>query len=198
MVGSQLVDETDTTAFLTHVKHKPFALLIDHLHGAVQLFAAVALAGAEDVSGGAGGVHAHHDGLVFLPFAFLEREVGGSVVKLRVGNQSEIAPLCGKVHLLLSADEALFLQTIGNQLFNTGDGEMVLLRDFEQLRETGHGAIGIDDLDEGAHWFQTGELQQIDGAFSVAGADQHTAVTGAQRVHVPRTTEIGGLHRLVS
>ena len=43
MIGAQFVHQTDATTLLAHVKHKAFAFLVHHLHGAVQLFAAVAL-----------------------------------------------------------------------------------------------------------------------------------------------------------
>ena len=197
MIGSQLVDESDATAFLAHVEHQTLAFLVNHLHGAVQLFAAVALAGAEDVAGGAGGVHAHHHGFAVFPVALLEGQVGGAVVELRISNQLKITPLRWQFNFLFPADQGLLLQTVGNQFFDAGDGDAVFLSHFQQFGKTGHRAVRVDDFDEGAHGFEAGEFQQIDGSLGVACADQHTTVTGAQGVHVSRAAEVGGLHRLV-
>ena len=91
VVGLELVHEADTATLLTHVGDEALAFLFNHLHGAVELLAAVALAGAEDVAGGAAAVDTHKDGLALLPLAFLEHHVGVSVVALGVGDELEVA-----------------------------------------------------------------------------------------------------------
>ena len=52
-VGSYLVHQSDTATFLLHVDEHAFTFTVYHLHGLVQLFAAVAALAAQDVAGGA-------------------------------------------------------------------------------------------------------------------------------------------------
>ena len=53
LVGGYLVHEPYAASFLLHVYHHAFALLVYHLHGLVQLFAAVAAFAAQYVARGA-------------------------------------------------------------------------------------------------------------------------------------------------
>src|SRR5260221_415899 len=64
LIGHQLVDETDAAPLLSQVQQDAPAGLADHLERLVQLVAAVAARGREDVAGQALRVHAHESGLV--------------------------------------------------------------------------------------------------------------------------------------
>lgn len=133
MIGAQLVHQTDTTALLAHVEDQAFALFVHHLHGAVQLLAAVAFGRAEDVARGTGRVNPHHDRLAVRPFALLESQMGSTVVELGVGDELEVAPSGGQVDFLFLADQFLALQTVGNELLNARDFEVELMRHLHQL-----------------------------------------------------------------
>ena len=161
------------------------------------MVAAVALAGTEDVARGARGVHAHHDGLSFLPVALLERQVRGSVVELGVSDQLEGAPLGGQGHLLLFADEFLFLKTVSDEFLNARDFDAELFGHLKQLRHSGHGAVRVDDLDERTYRVESGELAHVHGGFRVSRTHEHASVACAQGVYVSRTAEVVRLHRRV-
>jgi hypothetical protein len=62
-VGPQLVGETDAAAFLIEVEQHAAAGVRHHGHGGAQLRTAVALEAAEHVTGEAGRVQPHQDGL---------------------------------------------------------------------------------------------------------------------------------------
>ena len=49
-VGRNFGHEANAASLLVEVEHHAFALLLNHAHGLVQLFAAVAACGAEDVA----------------------------------------------------------------------------------------------------------------------------------------------------
>lgn len=72
MVGSEFVDEADTSTLLTHIEDKALTSLVDHLHSLMQLVSAVALAGTENIARSTRGVNADHDRLAFLPIALLK------------------------------------------------------------------------------------------------------------------------------
>ena len=55
LVGGNLVHQSDAAALLLHVDEHTLALLVDHLHGLVELVAAVAALRSKDVARGAGG-----------------------------------------------------------------------------------------------------------------------------------------------
>ena len=100
MVRPQFVHQSDATALLIHIEHHSPPLFIHHLHRAVQLCAAVALARAENVAGDARRMHPHEHIIALVPLALAEHQMGESIVELRVGNQVEVAPLRWQFHLL--------------------------------------------------------------------------------------------------
>ena len=193
VVGAEFVDEAYAAAFLTHVGYEAFALMLYHLHGAVQLIAAVALAGAEDVASGAAGVDAHQDRLALLPLALLEYHVGVAVVELGVGDELEVAPLGGEEDLFFAADEGLVGHAVGDEVLDGDDLEAEALGHLLELRHAGHGAVVVDDLDEGAGGVEAREASQVNSSLGVAGTHKHAAVAGAQGVDVARAAKLVGL-----
>ena len=75
LVGAYLLHQTDATALLVEVDDEAAALLLDELHGLVQLLAALAAHRAEDVPCGAAGVDAHQYGLAISDVALQEGDV---------------------------------------------------------------------------------------------------------------------------
>ena len=193
MVGLELVDQADAAALLAHVGDEAFPLALDHLHGVVQLLAAVALARAEDVARGAAGVDAHQHRLALFPLAFAEHHVGRAVVELGVGDELEVAPLGGEEDLFFAADEGLVGDAVGDEVFDGDDFHAVFLCHFLELRHACHGAVVVDDFDEGACGLQACEAGQVDGGLGVAGADEDAAVAGAQGVDMAGAAQLGGL-----
>ena len=188
VVGFQLVDQADATPLLTHIEDYAATFLLYHAHGLVQLVAAVAFTAAEDVAGGAAGMHTHQHGLIVFPFAFRQRHVCGAVVQLGVGGEFEIAPAGGQEHLFLFADECLVRHTVGDKVFDGDNLDAETLAHLHQLWQTGHGAIVVDDFDEGTSGVESCQSCQVDSRLGVSGTHQHAAVAGSQRVDMTRTT----------
>ena len=148
MVRPQFVHQSDATTLLVHVEHHSPTLFIHHLHRAVKLSAAVALARAEDVAGDARRMHPHEHIITLVPLALAEYQVGESVVELGVGNQFEVAPLRRQIYLLLLTDEGFCFNTIGDKILNGNNFDTVAFSDFHQLGHASHGTIGVNDFDE--------------------------------------------------
>ena len=118
-VGVQLVGQADAAAFLAEVEQHAFAGLVDHLHGGVELVAAVAARAAEDVAGQAFAVDADEDGLVvgdwlagvveLADAALAQRQVRLRVDGALVGVQPELAPLGREGDRSIALDELLAL-----------------------------------------------------------------------------------------
>ena len=57
-ISRNLSHKSDAASFLIEIKHNAFAFLVNHLHGLVQLFAAITPAAAENITGNARRVNA--------------------------------------------------------------------------------------------------------------------------------------------
>ncbi len=92
--------------------------------------------------------------------------------------EAEMTVGCGHVHLLALLHKAFMAQTVGNQVGDGDDLEAPLAGSLLKLRETGHGAVGIEDLDKGRSRTETCEACKVDTRFGVAGAAQHALILG--------------------
>ena len=189
LVGGNLVHQSDASSFLLHVDEHALAFLFDHLHGFVQLFAAVTPLAAEDVARGAGGVYADEDGFVFLPFAFDECHVFQSVALLAEGNEPEVAVLCRHVGFVAHFDERFRLQPVGNHVFDGDDFHVPFLGHLLQFRHAGHGAVFVHDLHEGSGRIEAGHATEVHSGFGVAGATQNAVFLGVERVDMSGAPE---------
>jgi hypothetical protein len=60
-----------------------------------------------------------------------------------------------------------------------------------KVRQTGHGAVVLHHLADHACRGQAGQPGDIDRGLGMPGPDQHPALAGAQREHMPRRGDIG-------
>ena len=190
LVGFDFVHQADAASLLVHVNEHTLTFLLNHLHCQVQLLAALAAHRPEDVTRGARRVYTHQDGLIGSPFALNQGNVLQAVVDLAERYELEMAVLCGQIDFVAHLNDLLGAQTIGNQVLDSDDRHIESLSHFDQLRQAGHGAVGIDDLDQGGSRVEAGNTHQVDGGLGVAGALEHALINGAQRVDVARTAEV--------
>lgn len=66
--------------------------------------------------------------------------------------------------------------------------------DFFELGHARHGAVGIEDLDEGATGSQSGEACEVEQSLGVTGAAEHSVGMAVERKHVSGTGEVVGSH----
>ncbi len=114
---------------------------------------------------------------------------------LTEGRDREVAPFGGQRHRLALLDERLLAEPVGDQRGDRDHLQPELLGDLHQLRHAGHRAVLVHDFDQCSGGLQPGQTGQIDGRFGVARATQYSFLTGAQRVDVARTPQIGRTRR---
>ena len=66
----------------------------------------------------------------------------------------------------------------------------MLAGELHQVGHMGHATVLAQDLADGGHGTQAGEIAQVRTGFCVARATQHAPGHGAQREHVPGPHEI--------
>ena len=87
---------------------------------------------------------------------------------------------------------------VGDQIGDGADFQPVFLREGHKVRQTRHGAIFVHDLTDHRAGLQPRQTRHIDTGLGVTGADQHTAVAGAQRENMPRRGNVSGGFRRVN
>ena len=195
-VSRNLVHQTDAASFLLHVDDDAFPFLLYHLHGFVELLAAVATPAAENVARRTGRVYTHEHRFVFLPRTLDECHVFQSV-RLAERNQMESAVLRRQFHLVAHLDARLLFQTVGNDVLDADDLHAPFLRTLLQIRHTCHGAVLVHDFHEHACREAAGQLAEVDGRLGMARAAQHAVVLGIERIDVSRPAEgLGGRFRI--
>ena len=117
-VGGNLVHQSDASSFLNEIDHCTLALLLDELHGLVELFSAVATLTGKDVACGTTRVHAHQHGLVGFPFTLDKGDMLQSVALLTEGDDAEMSVSSGHVCFYTLLHKAFALQTVGDEVFN--------------------------------------------------------------------------------
>ena len=188
----QLVRQADAAALLAHVEDAPAALGGDHLHRSVQLLAAVAAGGAEDVAREALGVHADERRRVAGEVAHEEREVLEPVRARAVHPQAEAAVARGHVHLLDALDEGLVLRAEGDEVGDGAEEEPVLRGERLDVRQARHRAVLAHDLAAEADGLQAREAHEVDRRLGVAGAADDAALARLEREHVAGAAEVLG------
>ena len=125
-------------------------------------------------------------------FALDECDVLQSVADLTEGDDAEVTVLRRQLRLHTLLDEALTIHPILDQVGYGDDLEPMLLRKDEELGQTGHGAVLIDNLDEAAHGTKSGETAEVDRRLGMSGADEDPLVAGSERIDVTRSGEVIG------
>src|SRR5215469_3897189 len=192
-VGLDLVLEPDPPALLAHVEDDPPALLLDHLHGRVELLATIAALGAEGVAGQALAVNAHEHGVVGADLTFHQSHVIDMVDVVLVHIRAELSGERGGKHRLgRAAHQLLVAQAVLDQVRNGDDLEAVVPRKADQVDHTGHGPVVVHDLADHPGWLEAGQPRQVHGALGLARPTQHAAVPGAQGEDVSGAHEVLG------
>src|SRR5271166_1885599 len=179
---------------LVEIDERAAAFVGDAAHGSVDGVAAAAPGGAEDVSHEAVGVHADENGVVggVLDVAFDECSVGFGVDVGFVDDHAEVA-VSGRYDGL---DEAAHVALVGHAVADElGYGEhleAVLTAEFGELGDARHSAVVVHDFADDAGRNERGETGEIDGGFGLSGADEDSALAGAEGEGVAGTGEVVG------
>ena len=78
-----------------------------------------------------------------------------SIALLTEGNQTEMAVISGHIHFFANLDERLRTQAVGNQVLDTDDLQIPFLSQFQQLRQSRHGAVFVHDFHQGTSGIET-------------------------------------------
>ena len=124
-VGSNLVHESYAATFLTEIDDETFAFLLNHSHGFVKLFAAIATLTAKDVARHATRVHADKDWFVFSPLAFIEHNMFQSVAFLAERNDVEVPVGSRHIGFYASFYKRFLLESVGDEVANADDFQIV-------------------------------------------------------------------------
>src|SRR5437868_1452247 len=190
LVRLELVEETDPAPFLVKVDDDAFAFLGDHFHRRVELPAAVATQGMEDVAGEALRVHSHQHAGIRADIAVDEGDVLVGIDVVSVTHHAPGAHLGGKTRFSNAVNEPLRLQAVGDDLSDGDESEAVLLRELFQLRPARARAVLVQDFANHSGRLQSGESCQIDRRLGVPDALENPAVARAQRRNVARPAEV--------
>ena len=146
------------------------ALLVDHLHGLVQLLSAIATLAGKDVASHATGVHAHQYGFFGSPFALEDGDVLQTVAFLTEGDDAEVTVFCGQVSLHALLHQTFLLQAVGDEVFDGDYLQAMLACHLLQLGHACHGAVLVENFNECRGRLQAAKACQIDGRLGVSGS----------------------------
>ncbi len=195
LIGLDLVHQADAPALLMHVDDDALAGLVDDLHGRVELVAAVAAHGPEDVARHALGVHPDEHGIVGRDLALHQGYVLHLVHVVLVDDELEVpAEGGGECRRRCPADEGFRLHPEVDEIGDGDDLEPVLFREDLQVGHPRHGAVVLHDFADDAAGFECRKPREIHGAFRLARAHQDAALAGQDGEYVPRAHDVVGLH----
>jgi len=84
----------------------------------------------------------------------------------------------------------VMLEAPVDQVGDRDQEQVMLVTEFDQLGQTGHGAIVIHDFTDGAGGFEAGQTGQVDGGFGMPGPLDDAAVAGDQGEDMARPDEV--------
>ena len=116
-----------------------------------------------------------------------------SVALLAEGDDVEVSVGCGHVCFHAPLHERFLLEAVGDEVADADDLQSVLASHLLQLGHAGHGAVFVQNLDEGCSRLQTREASQIDSSLGVSGTTQDALVLGIEGIDVSGTAEVGRL-----
>src|SRR6266700_3111240 len=82
------------------------------------------------------------------------------------------------------------IETIAREICNRYHQQIVLLAEFDKVRQTSHGAVVIDDLADHPGGLQASETRQIDCRFCLAAPFENAAGPSAKWKNVAWTREV--------
>ena len=163
----------------------------DLAHRGVELLAAVAAFGAEDVAGQAFAVDPHQHVLLVLYIAVDQREVLERVHFGAVGGDPEFTEDGGQPGVFAADDEVFVAAAVGDEVGHRAPLEVEFLAELVELRNPRHGAVVVHDFADHTGRGESGEAGEVDRRLGVPGAAQHAARTRDEREQVARRNEIG-------
>ena len=163
----------------------------------MQLVAAVAAPGTEDVAGEALGMHAHKHVAAVADFALHESDVLLARDVVHEAVNGELAVVGGELGHGLLAHVVVMHAAVVLELLDAHEDDAELLGQGGQLGGAHHRAVLAHDLAAQAALLHAGVAQQVDGGLSVAIALKHAAGTGNERKHVAGPAEILGTGALL-
>jgi hypothetical protein len=85
------------------------------------------------------------------------------------------------------------LEAVLNEVGDRTDLEVVALGERDKIVEVGDLALVVQNFDDNAGGFETGELGEVDAGLGVTGADEDAAGLSFERADMAGAAEIGGL-----
>ena len=195
LIGTQLVNQTDTTAFLTQVQQQTAAFLVNGLKCCSQLLAAVTACRTKGITGQALRVYTAEHRLTICNITHGQGNMmlAGQLIDKAVNLKMSVfgGHICAGNFL----HQGFFLvaHAVSDQVRNGNHDQIMLLGKLDQLGGTHHGAILPHNLTAQTNRCQTCQTAQVNGSFGMSRTDEYTAFTGAQGEHMSRTAEIRGL-----
>ncbi len=107
-----------------------------------------------------------------------------------VGDHAEISVARGEDGFGNATDVAFMLHAVANEVGDGQEFHAVLAAEFDELRDARHGAVVVHDFADHAGVIEAGQAREIDRRFGLSGADEDSAIAGAQGVDVSWAGEI--------
>ncbi len=124
-VGVDFGGNADAPTLLAHVEENAGAFLFDPLQGKVELGAAVAAAGAEDIACETFAMHAHQHGSAGRNFTFGQGDMVLPVREAVVEGEIELAKGCGHFDSLFAHDEFFGASPVLDEVLDRGYFQVV-------------------------------------------------------------------------
>ena len=101
--------------------------------------------------------------------------------------------MSGHVYSLSHLDNLLGAQAIGDKVLDGDDGHVVFFSHFHQLRQSCHGAIGVDNLYERCCRLHSCQAGEVDSRLGVSSTLEHALVLSTQWIDVSWSAKVGSL-----
>lgn len=184
--------KSDSATFLREVDKGSTSFAGDHLEGGMELVSAIAAQRLDQVAGKATAMHSdegrlragggkipHEDGEGFL--GFMLNLVDGDL---------KVAELGGEICLGHAAYEFFVEATMGDELFDGDDFEMVLFGESEEFIAIGSIPLIIEDFAEDSGRGKPGHASQVDSGFGMTGATEDATF------HGDKGKDVSGFHEI--
>jgi len=141
-IGSDLVDQADAAPFLAHINNDALPRIADHSHRGVQLIAAVAAVGTENISGGAFRMHTNQNIVVRSYLSHYQSQMECIVNIVFINGQMEFPAVArGQFCRSRFMNQRFVAHTVFDQIGDGGDFQIVLMSEDFQIRHPRHRAI---------------------------------------------------------
>src|SRR5690349_20523440 len=121
-----------------------------------------------------------------------ERYVFVTIDVVPVTNDFPHPELSWKTRFRNTMHESLTLQSMGNELRNRDEREIVFFRELLELGTTRSGAVFIQDFTDDSRRIESCEAREINSRFCVTNALQNSTVARAEWRNVAGSTKVGG------